>query len=180
MDFVFLEPVRMGGDLIKAGQFGISHYLGWNPNEPDWRSRLARDVSLGEKSNQDILFKYEKENLARGACLIGGKVAGDLPGKTFRWLRNRGSVAPIAFDPFVGTGSNAGFGRLIGWGTGAQGASARAASITLQEIQAAGITRPVAEHWLNFYRNAVANGQGGAAAPERVRLMQQVIELLGG
>lgn len=89
-------------------------------------------------------------------------------------------VAPAAFDPFVGTGSNAGFGRLIGWGTGAQGASARTASITLQEIQQAGITRPVAEHWLNFYRNAVANGQGGAAAPERVRLMQRVLELLGG
>jgi hypothetical protein len=77
----------MGGDLIRAGQFGLSHYLGWNPNEPDWRSRLARDVSLGEKSNQEILFEYEKENLARGACLIGGKLAGELLGKAFRWLR---------------------------------------------------------------------------------------------
>ena len=88
--------------------------------------------------------------------------------------------SPSAFDPFVGTGSNAGFGQLIGWGTGAQGAAARASSITLQELQAAKITCSVAKHWLNFYSNAVANGQGGAAALERVKLMQRILELLGG
>jgi RHS repeat-associated protein len=85
-----------------------------------------------------------------------------------------------AFDPFVGTGSPAGFGRLIGWGTGAEAAAARTASITAQEIQAAGITRPVAEYWLNFYTNAVATGRGGATAAERVRLMERILELLGG
>ena len=83
----------MGGDLIRAGQFGVSHYLGWNPNEPDWRSRLGREVSLGDKSNWEIFVEHEKENLVRGVCLIGGKVAGDSLGKAFRWLRNRGSVA---------------------------------------------------------------------------------------
>lgn len=88
--------------------------------------------------------------------------------------------APAAFDPFVGTGSNAGFGRLIGWGTGAEHATAPAASITLQEVQAAGITRQVAQHWLDFYQGAVATGRGAATAAERVKLMQRVIELLGG
>ena len=89
------------------------------------------------------------------------------------------SVAPGAIDPFLGTGSNKGFGQLIGWGVGAQDASARAASITLQEIQQAGVTRPVAEHWLNFYRNAAASNQGAATAPERIRLMERILELIG-
>ncbi len=90
-----------------------------------------------------------------------------------------GSNILNAFDPFVGTGSNKGFGQLIGWGTGAQDATSRAASITLKEIQQAGITRSVAEYLLNFYKNAVATGKGGATAPERIRLMQRVLELLG-
>jgi RHS repeat-associated protein len=96
MDLVFLEPVRMGGDLLRAGEFGVENYFGWNPNEPDWRSRLARDVSQGDKSNRDIFFDHEKENIVRGACLIGGKVAGDFLGKSVRWFRNRWSVAPNA------------------------------------------------------------------------------------
>ena len=87
-------------------------------------------------------------------------------------------VAPL--DIYAGAGNPAGFGRLIGWGTGAEHATARTASITLQEIQTAGITRPVAQHWLNFYQNAVANGTGGATAPQRILLMQRVIQLLGG
>ena len=94
MDFVFLEPVRMGGDLIRAGQFGVSHYLGWNPNEPDWGSRLGREVSLGDKSNWEIFVEHEKENLVRGVCLIGGKVAGDLLGKAFRWFQIKWTNGP--------------------------------------------------------------------------------------
>lgn len=101
----------------------------------------------------------------------GAAGTGGSPGKS-------GAGAP--FDRFAGTGSNAGFGRLIGWGSGPEEAAARAASITLQEIEQAGITRAVAEYWLSFYTNAVANGQGGAAAPQRVILMQRVLQLLGG
>ena len=94
MDLVFLEPIRMGGDLLRAGEFGVENYFGWNPNEPDWRSRLARDVSQGDKSNRDIFFDHEKENIVRGACLIGGKVAGDFLGKTFRWLQIKWTNGP--------------------------------------------------------------------------------------
>ncbi len=89
------------------------------------------------------------------------------------------AVVPL-IDIYAGAGNPAGFGRLIGWGTGAEQAAARVGSITAQEIQAAGITRPVAQYWLEFYRNAVATGRGATTAPERVRLMQRVIELLGG
>jgi hypothetical protein len=85
-----------------------------------------------------------------------------------------------AFDPFVGTGGNAGFGNLIGWGTGAEQAAARTASITIEEINAAGITRPVAQYWLKFYQSAVAAGRGAATAEARVALMQRILELLGG
>jgi len=99
------------------------------------------------------------------------------------WLmaaRAGAGVGSGTFDPFVGTGGNAGFGRLIGWGTGAQQAAARAATITLQEIQAAGITRQVALFWLNFYRMAAASGRGGATAAARIALMERILQLLGG
>jgi hypothetical protein len=52
------------------------------------------------------------------------------------------------------------------------------ASITLKEIRTAGITRQVAEWWLNFYKAAVASGKGGATAAARVKLMEQVLKLL--
>jgi hypothetical protein len=87
---------------------------------------------------------------------------------------------PAAFDPYVGTGSPSGFGKLIKWGSGAKDATARAESITLEEIQAAGITRPVADYWFNFYQNAMGKNRGALAAEERLKLMQRVIELLGG
>ena len=104
MDLVFLEPVRMGGDLIRAGQFGFTHYFGWNPNEPDWRSRLAREVSQGDKSNWEIFVENEKENLVRGVCLIGGKVAGDSLGKAFRWFRTYKQVSPANPVSEIGDG----------------------------------------------------------------------------
>ena len=53
-------------------------------------------------------------------------------------------------------------------------------TITGEEVRAAGITRPIAEYWLNFDRDAIAAGRGGATAVERVKLMARVIQLLGG
>ena len=104
----------------------------------------------------------------------------------YRCLRptalNAGPV-PTAIDVYAGAGSPSGFGKLIGWGgsTGnaAANAAARTTSITLQEIQAAGITVPVAQYWLNFYNTAIANEAGGATAVERAKLMQRVLQLLG-
>jgi len=83
-----------------------------------------------------------------------------------------------AFDPFLGAGGEAGFGKLVNWGVGARGATARTASITKAELQQMGMTRDVAQHWLNFYKNAVDKGRGAATAPERIKLMERILELL--
>ncbi len=83
-----------------------------------------------------------------------------------------------AFDPFLGAGGEAGFGRLVGWGVGARGAAARTTSITKAEIQRMGMNREVAQYWLNFYRNAVDGGRGAATAPERIKLMERILELV--
>jgi len=115
---------------------------------------------------------------ARPAVSALGQKAADLGTRA-------GQVSGVAkhvpqFDPFVGRGNPAGFGELIRWGTGAEAAAARTSSITLQEVQASGITRGVAEYWLNFYSSAVLKGQGGATAQERIKLMQRVLQLIGG
>ena len=74
--------------------------------------------------------------------------------------------------------TNAAFGSLIGWGVGARGAAARVGTITLAELQAAGITLPMALHWQAVYQRAIMNNAGAAAAHERLQLMQRAIELL--
>jgi len=71
-------------------------------------------------------------------------------------------------------------GRLIGWGRGATEAAARLSNITLVELQPAGITIAMARHARDFYQNAIILGRGALTAPERVRLMERIIELLGG
>ena len=63
-------------------------------------------------------------------------------------------------------------------GTGAADAAARTQSITLAEVQAAGVTNEIAHYWLKFYNNAAASGKGGATAAERVKLFERIIELL--
>jgi RHS repeat-associated protein len=85
---------------------------------------------------------------------------------------------PGPVDQYAGTGGSAAFGRLVQWGTGAEQAIDRTASITLPQIEKAGITLPVAQWWLDFYQRAVSNADGGQTAIERVKLMQRIIELL--
>jgi RHS repeat-associated protein len=66
----------------------------------------------------------------------------------------------------------------FGWGIGARAAAQRTASITLSEVQAAGITVSAAQHWLNVYRDAIVRGAGGQTAIERAKLMEKIIGLL--
>jgi hypothetical protein len=91
---------------------------------------------------------------------------------------SRGAAATSGLDIYLGTGSNAAFGKLIGMGSGPAAAACRTTTITLPELQAMGMTLPVAQHWLHFYQNAVANGTGGLAASERVLFFQRCSELL--
>ena len=93
------------------------------------------------------------------------------------WGAGAGGIATTAqaVDAF---GGPAAFGKVIQWGNGAAGAIGKTANITLAEIQAAGISLPIARWWLRFYQEAVASGKGGQTAIERVKLMERVIELL--
>ena len=73
------------------------------------------------------------------------------------------------------------FGRdVIGWGSGAKGAAARGRSITLQELQKAGVTAAQAQAARDFYAGVVARNPGNAAAAARVQLMDRILQLLGG
>ena len=73
------------------------------------------------------------------------------------------------------------FGRdVIGWGTGAEGANARAQSITLQELQQGGVTAAQAQAARDFYAGVLARNRGNATADARVRLMDRILQLLGG
>ncbi|MEJ7591411.1 MAG: DUF4951 domain-containing protein [Planctomycetaceae bacterium] len=72
-------------------------------------------------------------------------------------------------------GGTAAFSRLIGMGVGRAKALQRAASITLAEIRAAGVTLPVARYWRDFYQLAVNSGTGASTAPARVELFKRII-----
>ena len=63
-------------------------------------------------------------------------------------------------------GGPAAFGKAIGWGVGRAGAIARTGKITLAEIQAAGITLPVARYWRNFTKPLLMQEK----EPRRLRL----------
>jgi RHS repeat-associated protein len=64
---------------------------------------------------------------------------------------------------------------VVQWGRTASGAIERAAEITAE--QAAKLDPAKVRQALDFHRNAVEAGKGGAAAPERVRLMERILEL---
>lgn len=116
---------------------------------------------------------------AWGTAITAGGAAGGLAVAGGGGAAATGGTATAA-EAVTAFGGPAAFGRLIGWGIGARAAAARAASITLAEIQKAGITLAVARYWRDFYQAAVNAGQGGATAVERLRLMERIIELLGG
>jgi hypothetical protein len=79
---------------------------------------------------------------------------------------------------YLGAKAEAGLGKIIGWGVGARGAIARTASITKDELGKMGMTKDVATYWLNFYKNAKDLGRGATTAPERIKLMERILEIL--
>lgn len=73
------------------------------------------------------------------------------------------------------------FGRdVIGWGAGANGAAARARSITLPELQQSGVTTAQAQAARDFYSGVLARNPGNTAAAARIHLMDRILQLLGG
>lgn len=72
------------------------------------------------------------------------------------------------------------FGKnVIGWGTGADGANARAKSITRGELRSARVTVAQAEAMRAFYAGVLARNPANAAANARVSLANRILQLLG-
>jgi RHS repeat-associated protein len=90
-----LEPVRMGGDLLRAGQAGINNAVGGTPHVPEWRSGLARNAPppADIEANNKYLMDAELENLEEGfiaAATFGAMKGG---GKLVRKVVGRGATA---------------------------------------------------------------------------------------
>ncbi len=84
-----------------------------------------------------------------------------------------GAGAAAGKIPFAGFQQ---WGReVVQWGGRASGAIERAAQMTAE--QAATLDPTKVRQALDFYRNGIEAGRGGAAAPERMRLMERILEL---
>lgn len=90
--------------------------------------------------------------------------------------------APVGRLPPPPTPNNMGlnpFGtRVMRWGTGNAAARARMSTLTRAELEAAGVTRPMAEQWRDFYRNEILRNPRNPSAAGRADLMQRAVELL--
>ncbi len=144
------------------------------------KASVAIEATVGGIRGTQGMIAVCKGEFEKGSGLLGEATLRLLGlGAGLRQLKKAAATAPKgAFDPFLGAGGEAGFGKLVNWGVGARGATARTASITKAELQQMGMTREVAQHWLNFYKNAVDKGRGAATAPERIKLMERILELL--
>ena len=93
-------------------------------------------------------------------------------------------IAGMSFPPVPQTPSNTTvgqFGRdIMKWGTGDAEARARAATLTREELERAGVTRQIAEAWRDFYKEVVKQIPNNPSAAGRADLMQRALELLGG
>jgi len=73
------------------------------------------------------------------------------------------------------------FGKdIMKWGTGDAEARARAANLTREELERAGVTREMAEQWRDFYKDVITKTPNNPSAAGRTDLMQRAVELLGG
>lgn len=81
-----------------------------------------------------------------------------------------GAAGRIPFEGFQKWGKE-----VVGWGDKASGAIKAAGEMTAEKAATLDPSRVQAAK--QFYENAVASGRGGAAAPERVKLMERILEL---
>ena len=75
--------------------------------------------------------------------------------------------------------STAHFGRYImKWGRGADGATARRATVTSQELKQADVTCEILREWHEFYLNEARANPRNYAAEARAELMNHCLTLL--
>jgi hypothetical protein len=168
-------PVTVGTALVGSGVALHGLDEAWAGCRTVWTGSSRRpyaaqalDNVTGNSTASDLINGGIGVVASAGA---GGMVRG--AAAAARAVAKRGAV-----DVFLGAGSEAGFGKLVGWGVGARGAAARTTTITADQCRQMGMTREVAQHWLEFYRSAAAKGRGAATAPERIKLMERILELL--
>lgn len=76
--------------------------------------------------------------------------------------------------------SSKAFGEVMQWGRGSASARARMATLTADELRAAGITAEMAENWAAAYQAVVRLTPRNPSAAGRVDLMQLAARLLRG
>jgi len=92
-----------------------------------------------------------------------------------------GTVQKLPRPPIPSGMTIAEFGnKVMRWGTGNEAARARIATLTREELEAAGVTKDMAEAWREFYRTEALRVSTNPSAPGRADLMQRAVELLGG
>jgi 23S rRNA A1618 N6-methylase RlmF len=64
------------------------------------------------------------------------------------------------------------------WGTGSDVPRERMGTITVEEMNKAGVTSEMSQNWANFYRNEMVRNPANPSAPGRADLMQYVRDLL--
>jgi hypothetical protein len=121
---------------------------------------------LMQRSERGLLTATEETRLAE----LAGKIESAL-----------GVVQKLPRPPIPGGVTVKEFGnKIMRWGTGSETARGRIASLTRQELEAAGVTREMAEAWRDFYRTEALRVPTNPSAPGRAELMQRAVELLGG
>jgi hypothetical protein len=68
--------------------------------------------------------------------------------------------------------------KVMQWGGSSSEARARIGSLTRDELQAAGVTRAIAQKWRDFYVNEVGRVPTNPSARGRAELMHRAMELL--
>jgi hypothetical protein len=77
--------------------------------------------------------------------------------------------------------TNAQFGRLVGWGSGPEGALAATEALTAEAVarmEADGLTAEMATAWRDFYVNEFARNENNLTAGNRVDLMNKILSLM--
>jgi hypothetical protein len=164
------------------------------PDERPNRILTAGDIktALGGTQKQNLPIAREQaekliKDTGRDAAItatlgwfgwLGRATAARNAGQAADAAKAARSAHKAAVDIYLGAGNPAGFGKLVGWGIGPKDAIARTASVTAEECRKMGMTREVAEYWREFYRSAVMHGRGMPSAPERIKLMDRILELV--
>jgi hypothetical protein len=91
----YLEPVRYGGDLMRAAGAGINNAFGGTPYVPEWRSGLARNAPppADKEANLEYLKQAEAQHMRDSFFALGtyGAIRGG--GKVYRKVVGRGAAA---------------------------------------------------------------------------------------